>query len=254
MPGWPARSNSIATTRRCGAQRGEVLLSRGQVDEAVEHLRKALALKADERTRQLLADAVAEGLEADFPRYRKLAEQLAPALNQTERRAEYVRRLARGLLEAGEAKQAFDAYVSLLDGPGLDSLDRLETAREVRRDRWLTAGLNEAWQAADGEVRKAIDAAVAKRLEGAGLAKSLAFFTWHPAATPARLRMAEQLAKQGATLAAEQQLWQVIEEGDARARRRRGANGRAAWRPRSERMKRCASMRRSATSMPTTFA
>jgi outer membrane protein assembly factor BamB len=193
---------------------GEVLLSSGRIAEAIDPLRKALALDGDDGTRQLLADAVAEGLTADFARFRPIARELDAVLQQAPRRGDLLRVLARGLLDAGERVEAFEAYLSMLDGQKEpDRLDRIETAREVRRDRWLAARMGEVWQGSEGAARTAIDALIDARRKDDALGPFLVTFGWHPTAEQARLKRAEQLAAQGAALEAEQLLWHVIELG-----------------------------------------
>jgi len=207
------------------AERGEVLLGNGQIVEAVAALRRAMEIKPAPRPRQLLCDALTDGIQADFDTFAKLAEELDPVVQQDEGRPRLLREYAAGLQRAGRPQAAFQAYLKLIDlGAKPEELERLETARLVRRDRWIAARLVEVRNAAAPAERAEIDRQVAGRLKDDRLKDDrlrdfVTYFAFHPAAGDARLRLAEQSIAKNEGLEAERLLRSVLRSGSPEQQR-----------------------------------
>ena len=198
------------------AERGAVLLGNGQIGEAVALLRKAMEKKPAPQTRQWLAEALLDGLRADFETFAPQAEQLDTLIEQSDGRQQYLRELAAGLQDAGRPKAAADAYLKLIDATDKPAeLTRYETARLVRRDRWLAARMEEVRAAAAPAEREEIDRKIAARLRDDKLQEFVAYFPAHPAASAARLKLAQQAIEKQEWTAAEQLLRAVARGGDA---------------------------------------
>ena len=86
--------------------RGETLLDAGKRSEAVASFRRAYELQPDPRTRQLLRDALLEGLRSEFAAYRALSAEVERLLDDTAEQAVYLRLMADGLRQAGESATA----------------------------------------------------------------------------------------------------------------------------------------------------
>jgi outer membrane protein assembly factor BamB/predicted negative regulator of RcsB-dependent stress response len=198
------------------AERGAVLLGNGQIAEAVTLLRQAMEKKPSPQTRQWLADALLDGLRADFETFAPQAEQLDTLIEQSEGRQQYLRELAGGWQDAGRPKAAFDALLKLIDATDKpQELARYETARLIRRERWLAARIDEVRAAAAPAEREEMDKRIAARLRDDKLREFLAYFGSHPAANDARLRLAQQAIEKQEWAAAEQWLRAVTRSGSA---------------------------------------
>lgn len=197
------------------AQRGEVLLYQGRQLEAVELLRRSLAKAPGERTRQLLAEALIEGLRLDFAKFQPLVTELDPLLGDPALRGRFLLELAQGRRRAGHAAQAFDAYMKWID-LGLDAgqMDQVDTARRVRIDRRIQAGLYEIWQGTRPEDRAALDRAIAGRLRPDRLPQFLDFFAFHPTADSVRMQLAQRARENRRAIEADLYLARVLENGD----------------------------------------
>lgn len=198
------------------AERGAVLLGDGQIAEAVALLRKALEKKPSPEARQWLADALLDGLRADFETFSPQAEELDTLIAESAGRQHYLRELAAGLQQTKRPQAAFAAYLKLIDVTEKpEELERVETARVVRRDRWLAARIEEVRAAAAPAERAEIDRQIASRLRDDKLREFVAYFGSHPAAHKARLQLAQQAVEKQEWAAAEQWLRAVARGGDA---------------------------------------
>jgi outer membrane protein assembly factor BamB len=209
------------------ARRGELLLDEGKLDEAIGDLRRSFELKADPRTRELLVDALLEGLRVDFPRWRRDAEQIERLAEPPAERARYQRLMAAGLQQAGESLAAFDAYARMVDlkNPASE-LERVEHALSVRRDRWICARLAGLWEKATPDDRETIRARLHSMLEEVktdggpdALRAFISYFGPFPEADEAREALAARLLGGESLLEAEQLLRRLAASGEpARAR------------------------------------
>ncbi|MGE0606386.1 MAG: PQQ-binding-like beta-propeller repeat protein, partial [Pirellulales bacterium] len=192
------------------ALRGELLLDAGQIDEAAEQLRRSLALRDDPRAKDLLVDALLEGLRTDFAAYRGHSNEIESLVSAPSQWDNYLRLMAAGLHAAGEHLPAFDAYMRLaalkLDGPGLA---RVEPGLQVRRDRWVQARLAALRETVVEADRLKMDGMIADRLQAAlareagtedELRQFLKFFGMHPTANTARQELASRLSERESAL------------------------------------------------------
>jgi outer membrane protein assembly factor BamB len=204
------RAEDVALLR----ERAEILLCDGRLDEALAVLRRLLELQPDNHARQLLLDALLEGLRVDFRRFAQQAEEAVSLAAGTPRHAAICRELAAGWSRAGQQHRAFNWYLQLVgQAENPEETERVEAPRLVRRDRWLAARLAEVRAAAREEERTAIDAAITTQLADDKLADFLRYFAAHPAAHAVRLRHARQLRSRQQWLAAEQLLMEVKKDG-----------------------------------------
>lgn len=183
------------------SRHGELLLDEGKLDEAIDALRRSFELQADPRTRELLVDALLEGLRVDFGRRRQEAAEIERLAEQPAERARFQRLLAVGLQQSGESLAAFEAYLRMVDLKSpVEELERVEQALNVRRDRWVGARLAALFAAASPADRDAMRARLHSTLEevqtdGApdGLRNFISFFGAFPEADEAREALAQRL-------------------------------------------------------------
>lgn len=205
------------------ARRGELLLDEGKLEEAVGDLRRSYQLQPDPRTRELLVDALLEGLRVDFARRRQDAEEIERLAEQPAERARYQRLMAVGLQQAGESLAAFEAYLRMTDlkNPS-NELERVEHALSVRRDRWIRARLTALWEAASPADRETIRARLHSMLEeiqsdGAPdvLRAFISYFDPFPEADEAREALVARLLSGDSSLEAEQLLRRLATSDEA---------------------------------------
>ncbi len=205
--------------------RGEILLDKGKRSAAVAAFVRASESQADPRTRELLRDAILEGLRSDFARYRDQAWRCERLADDASQRAAFFRAMAAGLQKSGELSAAFADYEKLVDAePERQPLDEIDKSLLVRRDRWLRGRLGELRRDARGETAAKIDQAVATRFAAAKADKSLdplrrfvdTFGDQPAAAAEARAELVRRLDSAGRRLEAEMATISAANRGDAR--------------------------------------
>ncbi|MGD9646797.1 MAG: PQQ-binding-like beta-propeller repeat protein [Pirellulales bacterium] len=210
------------------AQRGTVLLHDGQVDRAVADLRRSFLLSPQPRTREHLVDSLLEALAVNFSSYREASDELERLVRTPDERSRYLRLMASGLSESGDATAAVKMYLQLADRAlGPPTLERVESARSVRRDRWtqtglaaLTAGAPVAQQT---ELTASIERLAKEALASDGpdaLRHFIQYFGDEPSADLARDQLAQRLVGGGNFLEAEF-LWRRVERSGQAALARR---------------------------------
>jgi tetratricopeptide (TPR) repeat protein len=183
------------------AQRGEILWDEGELQEAVECFRRALKLTSSPHVRNLLRDALLDGLRTDFERYRHAGDEIRGLVDEPRHEAVYLRLMAAGCEKAKQFRPALEHYLKLVD---LDQkqreLDAVDKSHSVRRDRWIQVQLAELRAAAPADLRAEIDGAIKSRLEAAVTAGSvealqqfLDYFGTQPLADEARARLVAKL-------------------------------------------------------------
>jgi outer membrane protein assembly factor BamB len=204
-----AKLDASADDPKSLARLGEIKLDEGKLPEAIELFRRSFELSADDSTRDLLVDSLLEGLRADFPGSRGKAAELEKLIDKEEQRNTYLRLVAVGLKKSGEALDAFDSYIRLLDEPAgkanpepeRSKLEPVGDSLLVRRERWIQAELADLRAHATPDEQRQIDARVAARLQLAVAAKAppelrrfLKVFGTHPLADEARANLVAALA------------------------------------------------------------
>ena len=218
---------------------GESLLDEGNLAEAIENLRKAYQLEPktesnEMRSRDLLREALLEGLRRDFATYGAQSKEIEQLLDDQTQRVLYARLVADGLRNTEKWRPAFDQYLRLIDLEGGDRV--LEVAGPswlARRDRWIWGGLNSLCEKAPASAIAEIDRVLEDRVKAAlqsksldGLRQFVDHFDGYKAGVAARRELIERL------IASEQ----YLEAGDAPVARlaivrcgsgwtRRGSNG-----------------------------
>ncbi len=205
---------------------GEILLDEGKHSEAIACFRKAYEAgkkaQSDDmpRSRDLLRDALLDGLRADFAAHRNRGKEIEDLLDSAEQRAQYLRLTAMGLKQAGEWQAALDRYLELVDlDPDKLPIETLSKSRMVRRDRWIQAELASLREVVTDVAL--LDERIEGRLRAAlekddinSLKRFLDYFGNHPAARQARRRLVEKLSEADRLLEAEMVLWQDYQSSD----------------------------------------
>jgi outer membrane protein assembly factor BamB/DNA-binding SARP family transcriptional activator len=204
---------------------GEILLDAGKRPEAIDYFRRAYATDADPHSRELLRDALLEGLQQEFAAYRSQTAEIEQLLDDPSQQANYLRLMAAGLRQSGDLAAAFEACQKLIDLE-TESLP-LETAGKslsVRRDRWIQAQLAALVMEAKGETAGKIDAAIRDRYQSAkssgsieSLRRFLAYFGNQPIAAEARAELVRKLILASRMLEAEMALWESFPSPDSTA-------------------------------------
>lgn len=195
--------------------RGEMLMDEGKPVEAVASFRRAYELDSDPRTRELLRDALLDGLNTDFAAHRQFAPEIEKLLDDAPQRSTYLRLMAAGLQRAGEWRAALEQYLKLAElEQAQRPMELVDRSLLVRRDRWvqtrLTALRREAGPQGAAEIDKAVEERLKTALETQGvdaLRQFLDYFGNQPAAAAARQELIKRLAVGGRLLEAELLLW-----------------------------------------------
>jgi outer membrane protein assembly factor BamB len=175
------------------ADDGEALLAEGRHNEAIQRLRAALKAERNDRTQLLLADAVAEALRLDFPKFRPLVEEIEKLLDKPAFRCRVLQEVALGYQRIGQGREALDNYLKWIDLIGdARKLQQPDASRTTRTDRLAQAGLAELWAAAKAEDRVEADRRITARLQEDQLPQYLALYGFHPSANDVRLRLAQK--------------------------------------------------------------
>ncbi|HXT59763.1 MAG TPA: PQQ-binding-like beta-propeller repeat protein, partial [Pirellulales bacterium] len=205
------------------ARHGELLLDEGKLDAAIAELRRSFELQSDPRTRELLVDALLEGLRLDFAAHREQVAEVERLADQPAQQARLLRLTAAGLQQAGDALAAFDAYLRMVDltNPPRE-LEKVEQGLSVRRDRWVRARLAALWESAELSDRATMRQKLQARLAEAkdaddpdSLRAFISFFEAYPEADEARELLAVRLLGGESRLEAEQLLLRLERSPDA---------------------------------------
>lgn len=195
--------------------RGEMLLDEGKSAEAVADFRRAYELdqgrESHQRSRELLRDALLDGLRSDFSAHRKYAAEIERLLDEPAQRATFLRLMATGLQQIGDWSSSLDQYMKLVDmDEAKRPLESVDRSLRVRRDRWIQARLAMLRRDAGPKAAPEIDRVFARRLRAAteaqgldALRRFLDYFGNQPAATEARAELIRRLALGGRLLEAE---------------------------------------------------
>jgi outer membrane protein assembly factor BamB len=208
--------------------RGEIALDEGRSTDAVADFRRAYATDTQSdsrlRTRELLRDALLDGLRDNFAAHRGLTGELEKLLDEPSQRATYLRYMAMGLQRAGEWQQAVDCCMKLVDMDEKElKPEKIERSYLARRDRWVQARLALIRSEGGAAAAAAIDKVLAPRLEEAridvdGLRRFLAYFDGQPQAAAARTELMDQYVKAGNVLGAELLLAAAGDGGDRKGK------------------------------------
>ncbi len=205
------------------ARRGELLLDEGNFRDATENLRKSFALVPDPHTRELLVDALLEGLRIDFADHRGELAEIERLIDKQPQQSTFLRLVATGCQATGDLPAAFAAYLRIADLESPNELDRIDNSLSVRRDRWVQSRLKSLLDAASLPERTEMERTVAARLEAAmqnagpvSLKRFLAYFGALPIADTAREQLVTRLVEEGSLVEAEQLLRRLEASNDVR--------------------------------------
>ncbi len=194
--------------------RGEILWDEGGLQEAIECFRRAHGIQPSLDTRQLLREALFDGLRTEFATHRGNVQEIQELIEQPSQRATYLRLMAAGLTDAGEFLPALEHYWKLID---LDcehrALEPIDASVSVRRDRWIQHRLAALRQSCPEPVRTEIDRVATVRWKAAleegkpqAVHRFLEYFAGQPIADEARRHLARQYRESGELLAIERLL------------------------------------------------
>ncbi len=190
---------------------GETQLDAGNRSEAVASFRRAYDLVPTPRTRELLRDALLDGLRTEFAAYRNRIGEVEQLADNAEQKADYMRLMAGGLRQAGELVSAFDYYQKLMNlEPNRLVFDRIDPTLSVRRDRWFQSQLALLRSEAKEDDAAKIDAAVKTQLDAAlaagsieGLQRFLDYYGNQPSAVSAKGELSRKLRSANRLIEAE---------------------------------------------------
>ncbi|HEX4149788.1 MAG TPA: PQQ-binding-like beta-propeller repeat protein, partial [Pirellulales bacterium] len=175
------------------ALQGELRLDEARLGDAIAGLRRSYELSAQPRTRQLLVDALLEGLSRDFAAHRAAVPELERLVEGSDERVRFLRALALGRQGMGEIVPAFQTYMQIVAlGSSGEELDEIDNTLRCRRSRWVEARLASLRETALPADLAAMDAVVGEQLERAlaegpeGLREFLDNFGNHPLGDKAR--------------------------------------------------------------------
>ena len=138
---------------------GELALSDGSIADAVRYLKDSLQSDPDDgQTKEMLAQALIDGLEEDFSLYREELPLARELVSRSEDAARLARVTAVGLQSAGDVLAAFEGYLHLAELDADDpQLQSMSADWEARTSRWINAQLVELWQAAQPQDRERME-------------------------------------------------------------------------------------------------
>ncbi|NQT13932.1 MAG: PQQ-binding-like beta-propeller repeat protein, partial [Planctomycetes bacterium] len=206
--------------------RGEILWAEGKLDEAIGCFRRSAKSSPEADTRELLREALFDGLRRDFAGRRGDVVEIRQLIEQPDQEATFLRLMAVGLAGAGEHGSALEHYLKLVE---LDrdhrNMESVGGSLRVRRDRWIQVQLAALRESGSVEVRDRIDSVAAARLKAAveesdpeAVERFLDYFGAQPIAGEARRRLTRQYIESGELLAAELLLRRRERSQDARQR------------------------------------
>ena len=204
---------------------GEILLDAGKRREAIDCFRRSYAAAADPHSRELLRDALLEGLQQEFAAYRGQTSDIERLLDDSSQQGNYLRLMITGLHQSGDLAAAFEQCQKLIDLE-TDVLP-METAGKslsVRRDRWIQAQMASLAMEAKGETADKIASAIRQRYESAkaegsieSIDRFLAYFGNQPIAADARAELVRKLIQARRMLEAEMAIWESHASADPAA-------------------------------------
>jgi outer membrane protein assembly factor BamB len=227
-------------------ERGELKLAQGNLDGALEDLRKALANKPPEevlpKTRSKLFETFTALFQHHFAEnekyldeFKSLCDVSVPAdatpedkkkleEEQQRRQADYLCLLAKGREKQGRLADAFDAYMdfgALSGGRNLVSVID-ERAIKARPDVWAQGRIAAMLSEAKPERRRPLEEKIAAKWQDVKARRDVhelrgfvaVFGSLFTVGTEARMELAERLIDEKAFLEAEMHLLQVRRQGD----------------------------------------
>lgn len=194
------------------SSQGELLLDEGKTAEAIAVLRKSNAAVSDPRTRNLLIDALLEGLGSGLVSTAADIEDLEKLASGTLREESYLRLRAEAHEKAKDDKQALAIYLRLIDLPPTTNEEPLRKTSSVAigRARWVKAKLKALNDRADEAGKTAIVEATDGRRKAALASTDLVlirnyleYFGDQGNSNEVRLQLARLAAEKGNLLEAE---------------------------------------------------
>lgn len=200
------------------AHRGELELTRGNLDDAITDLRRAYQKDDNSYNRDLYIEVLRTALAKDFNKHQADLRDWEQLAKLDSERAVVLRVKADGLQKTGQNVDAVDALVKLSTlEPQADELDRADdgdTKLSVARFRWVQTHFDDLWAAAKPADRTKIDAALQSHLDQAAqaadptaaLRQFLRCFGNHPLGDLAREQLVDRLTGDDTLLEREQLL------------------------------------------------
>lgn len=205
---------------------GEILLQKGRLSEAVASFRKAAAGDPTPRSRQLLADAMLEALQAEFTVHRQWADQLEQLLEEPEQQARFLRLMATGSRESGDFSESMEYLLRIIElDTSSSGLEAIDGSLSIRRDRWIAGQLASLHEQASETVRQRLDQLASEQLRGAlagkdvdALRRLCRYFANLPVAAEANRQLVEHLEQAERWIELEHLLLSEVERGEATRR------------------------------------
>lgn len=214
---------------------GLLALEAGDLPRAMKSLRDAVDAypEDDDRrvaARTLMVETLLAMLEADIPFGTEQIAEVERLIDRPGQRERFLQLLGQRWLDENRPDRAFDAFLELAELQQMSShLATLQAEQSVlnnqpgqmhvvRRDRFVRAGVREAWRQADAGQRQQMDQVIGRALEEAlasdratELSEFLRRFGDHPLATRATLDLARRYLDMEKLLEAEQLVAPLLE-------------------------------------------
>ncbi|MGE3314021.1 MAG: PQQ-binding-like beta-propeller repeat protein [Planctomycetaceae bacterium] len=183
------------------SRRGEIRLHLGQLDQALDDLRRSVKIDPESRGRFVLAAQLLQNLKNDFARHRTSAAELESLIRSAQQRLEFHSVMASGLAETGDPLAAWNEYLKL---SGMSDELQVRVAVDddatARGDRWITSRVAALYEKSDEKGRESLNRVSEEHLDQllkgadpAALKRFAAIFESVPAGIRARRELVERL-------------------------------------------------------------
>lgn len=145
---------------------GLIQIANGNVDAGMQLVR-ASADSGFEPSQRVVVKAFLEGMRLDFAAHQADIKNVKPWIRDPLDKAEFHRLYAVGLHQAGESVKSAEQLLALIEVDEKLPLQRINSNRNVRSDRWIRSRLNEIYTDITPEQRVEVDKLIAQRMADA---------------------------------------------------------------------------------------
>jgi outer membrane protein assembly factor BamB len=202
----------------------ELLRAEGKLTDAVASLKRSFELAPDDPlTREMLVDTLIDALKSDYAGFQADLPLVTKLVRDRAQQIELMRMEAEGLFQSGNHREAWDAYIRLVDLTA-EEVPRLtiDSRHSVRSDRWISGRLADLWQQASADEKSEFAEGLAERRGGltdessaTELRHYVAHFEMLPGGSDVRRTLATYLIEHERDAEAELELLQMWASGVA---------------------------------------
>lgn len=142
---------------------GLIQIASGKVTEGMRLVR-ASADNGFQASQRVVVKAFLEGMRLDFASHQEDIKNVKPWIVDPLDKAEFHRLFAMGLHQAGESVKSAEQLLALIEVDQKLPLQRINSNRNVRSDRWIRSRLNEIYGEVTPEQRVEVDKLIEQRL------------------------------------------------------------------------------------------